>query len=125
MDIDASVLDHHAFDHGTDELLSVFEREHREWPADGVDEGVERHLQLRLLKVEDSLALQYRKRTRHVGSSLAEERLSSSELIKGNQSGLIGVQQTLLLAIRLGELLLKLLDVVRREITWPRRCVDV
>jgi hypothetical protein len=81
-----------------------------------VDEGIERHLKLRLLKTDGSFVLQCRKSTRHVASPLTKERLSSSELIKGNQSSLIGVQQTVLLAIVLGELLLKILHISRHEI---------
>jgi hypothetical protein len=47
---------------------------------------------------------------------LTKQLLSSPELIQRNQSGLIGVQQATLLAVKFRELLLKILDVLRHEV---------
>ena len=106
MDVDAAVLDHHPLEHGADELLPGVEVERGERTADGIDKGFQVGLELRLLLCCLPLGVEHLDAPGDVGPPLPQPFLTWPELIEVDESGLIGVQQSVFLAIQLGKLLL-------------------
>ena len=106
MDVDAAVLDHHPLEHGADELLPGVEVERGERTADTVDEGLQVSLELRLLLGCLPLGVQHLDTAVDVRPPLPQASLTLPELIEIDESGLIGVEQSVFLAIQLGKLLL-------------------
>ena len=106
MDVDAAVLDHHPLEHGADKLLPGVEIERGERTADGIDKGLEVGLELRLLLGCLPLGVQHLDTAGDVGPPLPQPFLTLPKLIEVDESGLIGVEQSVFLAIQLGELLL-------------------
>ena len=106
MDVYAAVLDHHPLEHGTDELLPGVEVERGERTADGIDKGLQVGLELCLLLRCLPLGVQHLDTAGDVGPPLPQPFLTLPELIEVDESGLIGVEQSVLLAIQFGELLL-------------------
>ena len=107
MDVDTSVLDHHALEHGADELLPGVEVERGERTADTVDEGLQVSLELRLLLGCLPLGVQHLDTAVDVRPPLPQASLTLPELIEIDESGLIGVEQSVFLAIEFGQLLLQ------------------
>ena len=120
MDVDATVLDHHALDHGADELLPSVEVERGERTADTVDEGLQIRLEMRLLLGGLPLGVQHLDTAVDVSPPLTQPSLPLPELIEIDESGLIGVEQSVFLAIQLGQLLLQRGQVVGQAVV-PRR----
>ena len=119
MDVDASVLNHHAFEHGADELLPGVEVERGERSADTVDKGLEVSLELRLLPGCLPLGLQYLDTAVDMSPPLPQSSLALPELIEIDESGLIGVKQAVFLAIQLGQVLPQRGQVVGQAVVSP------
>ena len=94
MDVDTSVLDHHALEHGADDLLPGVEVERGERAADTVDKGLEVRLELRLLLGCLPLGVQHLDTAVDVRPPLPQPSLALPELIEVDESGLIGVEQS-------------------------------
>ena len=120
MDVDAAVLDHHALEHGADESLPGLEVERGERTADTVDESRQIRLELRLLLGCLPFGLQHLDAAVDVSPPLPQPSLTLPELIEIDESGLIGVEQSVFLPIQLGQLLLQRGDVVGQAVV-PRR----
>ena len=106
MDVDAAVLGHHPLEHGADEFLSGVERERGERAADTVDEGLQVSLELRLLLGRRPLGVEHVDTALDVRPPLPQPCLTLPELVEVDEFGLIGVEQSVFLAIQLGQLLM-------------------
>ena len=120
MDVDATVLDHHPLEHGADELLPGVKVERGERATDAVDKGLEVSLELRLLLGCLPLGVQHFDTAVDVSPPLPQPSLTLPELIEVDESGLIGVEQSVFLATKLGQLLLQRGQVVAQAVV-PRR----
>jgi hypothetical protein len=99
VNVHATVLDHHPIDHDSYDLLLVFKCQRGQWPVDAADEGL--HVQVQLGRLGDCglIVMPCLKAGRDVRPPLAKKFLAPPELIQRNQSGLIRVQQAMLLAV--------------------------
>ena len=85
------------------------------------DKGLEVGLELRLLLGCLLLGVQHLDTAGDVGPPLPQPFLTLPELIEVHESGLIGVEQSVFLAIQLGELLLECAQVVGQAVVLRRR----
>ena len=120
MDVDAAVLDHHSLEHGADELLPGVEVKRGERTADTIDKGLQVSLELGLLLGCLSLGVQHVDAAVDVSPPLPQASLTLLQLVEIDESGLIGVQQAVFLAIQVGELLLQRGQVIGQAVV-PRR----
>ena len=125
MDVDAAVFHHHALEHGADELLPSVEVERGERTADVVDKGLQIHLEFRLLLGCLPLGLQHLDTAVDVSPPLTQPSLTLPELIEFDESGLIGVEQAVFLAIQFGQLLLQRGQVVGQAVVPRRLSLDL
>ena len=120
MNVDTPVLHHHALEHRADELLPGVEVERGERTADTVDKGLQVRLELRLLLGCLPLGVQHLDTPVDVRAPLLQASLTFPELLEIDESGLIGVEQSVFLAIQLGQLLLQRGQIVGHAVV-PRR----
>ena len=120
MNVDTPVLHHHALDHRADELLPGVEVKRGERTADTVDKGLQVRLELRLLLGCLPLGVQHLNTAVDVRAPLPQASLTLPELLEIDESGLIGVEQSVFLAIQLGQLLLQRGQLVGHGVI-PRR----
>ena len=106
MNIDMALLDHHALDDGPDEALPVREGERGECGDDGGGEARHTPMEVLLLERHDLLAADRVETGLHVRPPLAEQTLAALKLAQFDQSGLVRIEQPMLLAFHLRQLLL-------------------
>ncbi len=112
MNIHLALLDHHPLGDRADEALSFLERQRGQGGGDAAGKARRTQLQVGLLERRGMLTTDRLEARLHVGPPLAEQALAALELTELDQPGLIGIEEPMLLAVHLGQLLLEISDLL-------------